>query len=178
MGKEKKEWVEKKVRFQPEEAQRIELAAHAARLPLAVYIRSLLATGMAPKPVPPPTHEESFGSLVLNATINGLTSNLSQVEQHSIQLGDPLSRLSGAEGAIQKLRSAALQIGLLNKAGSMSELEIKRVLKEGQPASDCLNFDLAKPLNRGIVVSNRVWRETLETVQSALAIQVREVQRA
>ena len=168
MRKEKKLWVEKKLRLEPDEAQQIENAAHAARLPVAVYIRKFIASGKLPKPVPPPTDELSYGSAVLGSTLNGLISNLEQIEQHCIRLGEPMSRLSGSGGAIELLRNEALRIGLLNKSREMSELEVKHILMKLQPASHHLNDNLAKPLNQGCLVSSGDWREVLETLQKAL----------
>ena len=176
MVKEKRQWIEKKVRLEPHEAKLIEDAAHAARVPLSVFIRTMLVAGQPPKPAPPASGELSYGAMVLTSTVSGLISDFSLIEQHCLRLGEPFSRLSGAEGAIQKLRHDAQTIGFLNKSGSLSEPEIKRALIRLKPASRRLYDQLTKPLNRGVVVSNSVWREVLETLQSALAIDCSEVQ--
>jgi hypothetical protein len=170
MVKEKRQWIEKKLRLEPHEARLIEDCAHAARLPLAVYMRNMLVTGLPPKVAPPAAEEVSYGCAVLTSTVNGLISNLSQIEQHSILLGEPLSRLAGSKGTLQRLKKEALQIGLVNKLGGLTELEIKQILKLLQPASQSLNDDLAKPLNQGIVAPNGNWRILLENLQSALAV--------
>ena len=170
--KEKRQWIEKKLRLEPQEAKLIEDAAHSARLPLAVYIRKLLVSGQAPKPAPPASNEVSYGSMVLSSTVNGLTSNLSQIEQHAISAGEPLSRLAGPDSAIQQLRKIALQIGLRNKSGEIGEAEIKRLMKQLHPAAQSLNDVLAKPLNQGVVVPNSDWRDVLECLQSALTVGV------
>jgi hypothetical protein len=168
MGRVKKQWVEKKVRFQPSQAKMIEEAAHCARLPLAVYMRSMLTTGIAPEPAPPAVDEMSFGSVALATTINGLMSNLTQIEQHAIRLGEPTSRLTGSQGALQSLKKKALDIGLTNRGGELRERDITRALKKLQPIAHDLNGQIAKPLNHGEEVPMSTWRQILENLEDAL----------
>ena len=168
MGKIKRIWVEKKVRLEPLEAKLVEDAAHCARLPLAVYIRHKLTTGIAPEPAPPALDEMSFGSMALATTINGLISNLTQLEQHAARLGQPTSRLTGPQGAIQSLTRQVLDIGLTNKAGELLERDITRTLKQLQPIAHELNDQIAMPLNHDERVPMSTWRQILEALQDAL----------
>jgi len=169
MGKEKRNWVVKRVRLEPADARHVEDAAHAARLSVSVFIRTLLLTGRSPKPAPPIQNEMSFGSTVLHAELLGVISNLTQIEQHSIRLGGPFVRLTGSDGVLQKLKKQALNLGLRNKSGALDEVTIKTILGHLQPAALSLNDQLAKPLNQCLDVSSNIWRSVLSTLQTKLS---------
>lgn len=169
MGKEKRGWIELKLRLEPQVARAVADAAHAARLPVAVFIRKFLETGSAPKPAPPSTHELPTSTATLIKVCHGLLSNLKQVVGHADRIGGPLRRLIGNEGALHKMASEVQRIGIAAKSGGMDEMTGRQVLISLEPVSMALNFELARPLNEGRSVTLAAWKSILTDLQIALA---------
>lgn len=168
MGKEKKDWEEYKVRFQPFEAQAVREKAHRARLPFSVYIREC-AVGDVPRKAPPLVAELSFEAQELLKICYGCASNLTQIDAHAQAAGEPLSRLSST-GLLFKLGSRTRQIGLQAKSDRLDQQAASELLARLEAPARALNDQLARPLNEGGQPGPglAVWKEVLDALQDAL----------
>lgn len=175
MAKEKKDWVQIMLRLEVNDAHRIDDAAHAARLPLGVFIRQLLITGHAPKSAPPASNELSSRAADLLKVCYGLQSNLTQVHGHAARLGGNLTRLTGADGALEKMMVTVQKHGLRAKSGALDADKAFQILVSLEPAAQALNADLSRPLNEGREVSLEVWKRVLSNLQAALLSPSEEV---
>lgn len=155
------------LRLEQEDGLVIEDAAHAARLPIAVFAREILL-GRVPKLAPPAPADLSFGASLLLKICNGLVSNLSQIEGHASRHGGVLEQLVGPGKALQEMSKQAEAIGLSVKSGSLDEAVIKHILEDLEPASRALNDILARPLNEGKTLPLEVWKQVLTDLQAAL----------
>lgn len=155
------------LRLDQEDGLRIEDAAHAARLPTAIFSREILL-GRVPKLAPPAPAGLSFGATLLIKISRGLISNLSQLEDHARRSGGVLDQLVGPDKALQKLSKMAQKLGLKIKATLIDEQSVKNILVLLEPAAADLNERLAKPLNEGKVLQPDVWRQILTALQAAL----------
>jgi hypothetical protein len=164
---EKQKLVPIMIRFQPPEAENLRDLAHDARMPLAVYVRELVL-GRVPSSAPPPLDELSYEETELLHIIQGLVSNLSQINTHAANLGEPICRLSGEGGLLIKLQQSARSVGLTLKAGVAMPHEVIDLLQRLREPSDNLNACLARPLNEGQGQPASVWHDVLQPLQSAL----------
>ncbi|MDP2371281.1 hypothetical protein [Rhodoferax sp.] len=167
MGKEKKAWVQLKVLLEPSDHQKISDAAHAARLPVGVFAREFLTTGVVPKVAPPAISELSFEAQELLKVTHACVSNFSQLHGFAAEAGEPLSRLAGQGGALMHMSSRAREIGMQIKSGMLAEPETVRLLTALAAPSSLLN-GLARALNSDQQPALAVWRQTLSALQSAL----------
>lgn len=167
MGNEKKAWCQIKVLLEPLDHQKISDAAHKARLPVGVFVRQLLTTGLVPNAAPPPTFELAVEAQELLKIAHACVSNLSQLHAFAALSGDPLSRLTGQGGALMRMSSRAREIGMQIKSGTLPELEAVRLLALLEAPSGLLN-GLARSLNSEQRPALVVWRQTLSALQVAL----------
>ncbi len=139
-------------------------AAHAARVPLGVYIREVLAG--SPPPMAPPALDAA--GLELGALLGRLASNLTQLAGHAVAAGEPLARLAREGGELERLAGArdraaeSLEIGELE--GSVTEW-LQRL---DEPAR-ALNA-LAARLNRGERCPQQEWAHPLRQLARALGV--------
>lgn len=173
MTTEECKWVQIKVLLRPADKRRLEDASHLANLPTAVFVREILL-GRTPKAVPPAQDEMSVGAVQLLKIAYGLISNFSQLEAHCARLGDPLSRLAGVDGELQKMSKQARAFGLKIKSGAINDQQIKLGLDLLEPASLDLNSRLARPMNEGKSVDLVIWKHVLSAVKTALLSQDEE----
>lgn len=177
MVKEKKNWKQYKVLFEPADGQRLEDDAHASRLPVGVFLREFYVTGTMPKEAPPLQSELTFGAKVLLKICYGLVSNLTQLEGHAKRLGGPLLNLVGPNSSLQRFAKRTHEIGMGVKLGELNEQVIEHTLVALEPIAHSLNDDLALPLNEGKSPLLETWKEALTGLQSALFTNVTEVQK-
>jgi len=143
--------------------QQLADAAHAAHLPLAVYLRQLLG-GSAPPPAPPVL---DAASQQLLAILQRLASNLTQLKTHAFAAGDPLARLARDGGELAQLRGARdqmaerLELGQLDTGGVGAWLA-----RLDQPAH--LANRLAARLNRGEAAAFADWHQVLIALHQCL----------
>lgn len=161
------QWVRVTLRLPAPLHRELDNAAHASRLPVAVYLRAILA-GHTP-PIAPPLLAQLPGSVAaLLRVLQPLVSNLTQLEAHAASLGEPLSRLSGRDGILFKLASEARALGLKIKTGGLDDGTAARQLDRlVYPATE-LNDALAIPLNQGLAVELETWRQILQGLQEAM----------
>lgn len=155
------------VRFQQPEAENLRDLAHDARMPLAVYVRELVL-GRVPSAAPPALDELSYEETELLQIIQSVISNLSQINTHAENLGEPICHLSGEGGLLRKLQLSARSVGLSLKAGVATPDEVTALLQRLREPSDNLNACLARPLNEGQAQPASVWHAVLQPLQSAL----------
>jgi hypothetical protein len=168
MKKEKKIWRQYKLRLEPIDGRRLEDEAHAARLPVGIFVRQILLTGKAPIKAPPIPDKLSFGASHLLKICFALVSNLTQLEGHALKLGGPLQNLTGSESSLQRFANRVRDIGLNVKNGELKELEIATLISSLELVAQAVNHELARPLNAGKSVELEIWKRLLTELQSAL----------
>lgn len=166
MSREKREWVQIKVLLEPHDHRRIDDAAHAARLPTAVFAREILL-GRVPKIAPPLVSQLCPEARELLQICHSGTSNLRQLATHSTRLGDPLSRLTNQDGPLDKLREKLRQLDLQIKSGDLQADQANVMLTKIYAPSQAMN-DLARSLNEGDQPGRQIWFDVLTNLQAAL----------
>ena len=165
---EKEKLVPVMLRFEPPVAEHLREMAHAARLPMAVYVKQLVL-GKVPERAPPLLTELSPKATRLLNVAQALVSNLSQLDIHARNAGEPLIRLTGETGLLKKLQSISRQIGLDIKSGVMTnEVEVTQLLSTLSQPAEAVNSELARLLNNGQIVPAHIWRDVLQPLQAAL----------
>lgn len=122
------------LRFTQTESEGLHIAASAAHLPLASFIRAALLDGTPPPPAPTALTADQRAAL---ADLNGILSNLSQVGSHALAAGwsQTATRLERATLAAADLKISvaagdSITIGLADAGRRLNALA--RALNEGQ----------------------------------------------
>lgn len=156
------------IRVTPEVFDVLDDAAHATRLPLAVYVRELVIS-KAPPVAPPLVDAMSEATKRLVMVLAGVTNNLSQIDQKMAALGDPLSRLSGEEGALKALRKIAFQVAMAAKSGQVNaELSEQILAATSIEKSGLVLNELATNLNSGMTPLGSHVHSILTSLKSSL----------
>lgn len=156
------------LRLEPEHAQSLADAAHAARLPVAVFARELILN-RTPKVAPPLVADLTFEAQKLLRVCYGAASNMTQLNAAAQASGEPLSRLSGPSGLIFKLHSRVREIGLqIKSGGQLDSTKTGGILARLEAPARRLNDELARPLNEGSAPSMEAWKSVLDDLQNAL----------
>jgi hypothetical protein len=135
------------LRFTQLESEGLRMAASAARLPLASFIRAAFLEGTPPPPAPTALTADQRAAL---AALNGMLSNLSQIANHARAAGwsPTVARLERAA-----LATADLKIGIasgalipINLADASRRLNsLAHALNQGQPPAPQGWFDQLRP---------------------------------
>lgn len=136
--------------------QQLADAAHAARLPLAVFLRQLLG-GSLPPPAPPAL--DAAGQQLLSI-LQRTASNLTQLKRHALAAGDPLARLARDGSVLAQVRIARDH---LTERLEVGQLDIEAVgvwLDRLEHPSNLANR-LAARLNGGEDVTPAQWHHVL-----------------
>lgn len=162
------------VRLPVSSLETLRAAAFAARLQPAVLARALLIgaleKGNLPAPAPPALSDLGPAAAKLFSVCLGLTSNFSQISEHSKRLGRPFDRLVEGDdgGLLSQLAERARTVGLRVKAGRLNETESMALLAALTAPSEYLNSSLARPLNAGHVPTPENWIAAIGPLRSAL----------
>lgn len=160
------------VRLPDAEFEVLRDAAFRARQPVAVLARQILlgalADGGLPPPAPPALAEMSPDAQELLAVVHGLISNLSQLEKHALELGEPVARLAVDGGQLDGLRNKVRELGMAIKSGSHDAQHWAGILGIIQTPSMAIN-SLARSLNQSAnSVPTYSWHSPLNGLRSAL----------
>jgi hypothetical protein len=166
-----KEWVKIMIRLEPVDAQKMSDAAHAARLPNAVFARELLLSRM-PAVAPLEISDLSFEAQELLRVCYASVSNLTQLKDHCTRLGEPFSRLVES---IEKMCSATRTLGLNVKSGVVTDAKATELFNIISDPSESLN-NLARDLNSGESTSKQRWFEVLTELKMVLLPETLEEQ--
>lgn len=159
------------LRLPASELEQLRAAAYRSRQPVAALARALLlrvlSDGELPPPAPPARAELSAEAQQLLGICHALTSNLSQLEAHAIELGDPLSRLAGDGNQLQQLRERARETGLAIKRGDVGHERCALALGAIKGPANQINA-LARALNENRAgVSAAAWHGPLQSIRLA-----------
>lgn len=158
------------IRLPQAEAEALRAAAFAARLAPAVLARQLLAQALAAGAVPPPPPPALVNltppAKALISVLAGLQSNLTQLNSHAQELGEPLSKLALPGGVLEALGNQIQGLGLSIKSGmtipSQSNERLESAAREINSLARRLNMD-----RNSVEVS--AWHSSLTSLKSALA---------
>lgn len=154
------------------EMDQLREAAYRARVPMAALARALvlraLAEGELPPPAPPALAEMSPEAQELLAVAHALISNLSQLEKHALELGEPVARLAGDGGQLDVLRNKVRELGMIIKSGHHDAQHWAGILVAIKAPSLAIN-SLARSLNQSATsVPAYSWHGPLSGLRSAL----------
>lgn len=137
--------------------------AHAAREPLAVYIRQLLQNRV-PSVAPPLELSLSSNMKMLLVICRSLSSNLFQLSSNIEEKHPSLTRLINP---LNELRESARKLGISIKSGHINDDQTTQYLHDFGTSGDELNL-LVRRQNAGEVVSNQQLFDVLTRIKNAL----------
>lgn len=117
--------------------------------------------------LPPMADQLPEAVRALTDTLVRLTGNLTQLKDHASTAGDPVDRLAGEGGALERVRLRARELGLFSKSGAMEEAEASAWLAQLDAAARQVN-DLSRRLNEGQAVAAVDWQSPLVAIQQGL----------
>lgn len=157
------------IRLPSRAGEALRAAAFAARLQPAVLARQLLLqaleSGQLPPPAPPAPADLTEDARALLAALLATLSNLAQLTQHALELGQPLSQLAIPGGPLAAAGDQLRQIGIELKTGSTPPTNSAALIS----AADQIN-SLARRLNqdrRDVAIAD--WHGPLSSLKSALS---------
>ena len=146
--------------------------AHAARLPRADFLRTLIAEGLAaglgPAAAPLATGELAPAARQLSGLLAGLASNLTQLTGHAQSAGVPVAQLATSGGVLERLQ-AACSVWLIRVRSGGDEDETESLAAALAEPAMALN-SLAKKLNEGRQINPLEWQAALQGVVSLMLV--------
>lgn len=159
------------LRATPDERAKISLAALKTRRTMTNFVlsatlsaadKALGGTGKfdqvesSVEPLPPSANELDVSAAKLINLVAGLTSNLTQLQDHAQRIGGVLTALATEKGPLKKLAIAAVWIGLGAKCGELNGGQAANLVAALTAPALELN-QLARSLNEGHLVDARDW---------------------
>lgn len=160
------------LRMPEAELELLRATAYRSHQPVAVLARGLLLralnAGELPPAAPPAMTEMTAAAQSLLSICHGLTSNFSQIEEHAIQLGEPLVRLSGSGQLLQQLRNKARKTGMAIKRGEINQERCEKLISLLSSSANEVN-SLARSLNNNRTnVDHKNWLKALSMARQSI----------